>query len=85
MPSKPIDPFQEEDAQGAVLQRVLRDGREQPWTLGDLNAALPDMDPAAVAASIERLHEHGVVRIDDARITASPSVQHLDGLGYVCI
>jgi hypothetical protein len=71
--------------EAVVLLQLLRDDHEQPWTLAELKDALADVDPTAIAVSIERLHEQGVVRIDGKHITASPCARHLDDLGFVCI
>jgi hypothetical protein len=85
MPSNRIDPFQEEGTQCVVVLQILRDDHPRPWTLAELNDELADVESAAVAVSIERLHEQGVVRIDGKHITASPCARHLDDLGFVCI
>jgi hypothetical protein len=85
MPSRPIYPLQEGGTQCLVVLQILRDDHEQPWTLAEIQRELVNVDRAAVAVSIERLHEQGVLRIDGKHITASPCARHLDGLGFVCI
>jgi hypothetical protein len=85
MPSRPIDPLQEDGTQCVVVLQVLRDDHPRPWTLAELKDALADVDPAAIAVSIERLHEQDVVRIDGKHIAASPCARHLDHLGFICI
>jgi hypothetical protein len=85
MPDEPIYPLQEAETQCVVTLQVLRDDHPQPWTHGEIESVLHDVDPDAIGVALERLKEQGVVNVEGEQITPSACARHLDALGFICI
>jgi hypothetical protein len=85
MTRRPPNPRQEAGTQCVVLLQVLRDDHPKPWTRKQIERNLADVDPDAIGVALERLHEQGVVNVEDEQITASACARHLDDLGFICI
>ena len=67
-----------------VVLQLLRDDRDERWSLTGLAAEL-DLERSAIASALERLQKHGVVVTGGDAIGAAPAVRRLDALGVIGI
>jgi hypothetical protein len=73
-------------AERAIALQVLRDDHEVRWTLAELQAAIEDLSPSALAEALDRMERHNiVVTCGEKNVVASRSALHLDALGMVSI
>jgi hypothetical protein len=68
----------------AIVFQLLRDDREEHWSLTGLAAEL-DVEHSALASALERLQKHGVVVAGGDAVGAAPAALRLDALGVIGI
>jgi len=72
-------------AQRAVVLQALRDDHGRWWSRAELESALPDVAPPAVAAAVAALGEQGVLELDGERLRAGRAALRLDALGLIAV
>jgi biotin operon repressor len=83
--TQPADvPSDHAKVERAIVFQLLRDDRDERWSLTGLAAEL-DTERSALASALERLQKHGVVVTEGDAIGAAPAARRLDALGVIGI
>jgi DNA-binding HxlR family transcriptional regulator len=72
-------------AERAAVLFLLSPGRDERWSLAELQTEAFDVVPSVLSAALRRLQRHGVVVRCDDEYVAARSAWHLDWLGMVSI
>jgi biotin operon repressor len=83
--TQPADvPLDHAKVERAIIFQLLRDDRDECWSLTALAAEL-DVERSALASALERLQTHGVAVAEGDAIGAAPAARRLDALGVIGI
>lgn len=83
--TQPADaPPEHAKVERAIVFQLLRDDRDERWSLTGLAAEL-DVERSALASAVERLQTHGVVVAEGDAIDTAPAARRLDALGVIGI
>jgi hypothetical protein len=66
----------------AIVFQLLRDDRDERWSLTGLAAEF-DVERSALASALAGLQQHGVVVTEGDVIDAAPAARRLDALGVI--
>lgn len=72
-------------AERAIVLQVLRDDHAEQWSRAELRGELHDIEPRAVAAAIDALHDAGAIQLTGDLVCASSCIRRLEGLGMVSV
>jgi hypothetical protein len=68
----------------AIVLQLLRHDHDERWSRTELQAALDNIEPSALAQALERLERHGVALVPSGEaIVASPCARRLDELELI--
>jgi hypothetical protein len=68
----------------AIVLQLLRDDREQRWSLADLRSEL-DADATTLSAALQALSGEGVLSVSAQEVWASPAARRLEQLALISI
>jgi hypothetical protein len=84
MTEHPGLPLDHRKVERAIVLQLLRDDHGERWSRTELQAALDNIEPSALAEALERLEQQGVALAPTAdAILASPCARRLDDLELI--